>query len=218
MSEISAVRPTSFCNFNCICTKCDCTFKHYIESLDERRIANNIYSKVKNIKEHVQEDNRDTRRANCRFGQLCSREDCGFRHFIDCDGRKKFIAAYNAKSSSPAAKTSVAPSPAPVAVAATAAVAAPAATTHSAPRIAPTTTSSAEVVVLRNTVSTLQNKVKDLESIIAALQATNLKLEDKVESQIHIIAKLSKQDSPSKFASAGSKSWADLMAEESDGE
>jgi hypothetical protein len=200
MSEISATRPTSFCNFNCICTKCDCTFKHYIESLDERRFANNIYSKVKNIKEHVQEDNRETRRANCHYGQLCSREDCGFRHFLDWDGRKKFIAAFNAaKSTTIQSQPSFRhPSAAPISAAASS---------------APPTTSS-EVVVLRNTVSTLQNKVKDLESIITALQATNLELENKVESQVHIIAKLSKEDSPSKFASAGSRTWADLMAEE----
>ena len=190
MSEISATRPTSFCNFNCICTKCDCTFKHHIETLDERRFANNIYSKVKNIKEHVQEDSRDTRRANCRFGQLCTREDCGFRHFLDYDGRKKFNAAFSA------AKTDFTqPSFAPAPV-----------------------TSQNEVVVLRNTVSTLQNKVKDLESIIAALQVSNLSLEEKVASQINIIAKLSKEESPSKFASAGSRTWADIMAEENEDE
>lgn len=149
-------RPVSFCNFNCICTKSECNFKHNIESLSERRFAASVYGKIENIKENIHEDNQEIRKANCRFGQLCEREDCGYRHFLNYEGRKKFIAALKSKKTAPT--KSVAKPP-----------------TSSAPAAK---SSESEIETLKSTVTTLQDKVVSLEDQVARLNAIIVRLQN----------------------------------------
>lgn len=81
------------CGYNCICTKKECTLQHSIKSFEERKFAANIYGLIPDIKEHTKEDNFETRKVNCFKGQLCNKSDCGFKHFLNYEGRQKFSLA-----------------------------------------------------------------------------------------------------------------------------
>jgi hypothetical protein len=83
------------CGYNCRCTKQDCNQKHYISSFEERKFAANIWGMIPDISDHIKETNVETRKVNCHKGQLCQKADCGYRHFLDPEGRQKFIAAMN---------------------------------------------------------------------------------------------------------------------------
>jgi len=83
------------CGYNCRCTKQDCDQKHYISSFEERKFAANIWGMIPDISDHIKETNVETRKVNCHKGQLCAKPDCGYRHFLDPEGRQKFIAAMN---------------------------------------------------------------------------------------------------------------------------
>ena len=82
----------AFCNFNCLCLDSDCKFSHTYP-IKDRRIIRNIFDKINNPDKN--EPNPDTRRANCRFGQLCYNKNCGFRHRLAFDVRIKLLDAFN---------------------------------------------------------------------------------------------------------------------------
>lgn len=86
---------TYYCNFNCICTKTVCENKHHFATLDERKFACSIYNLIPDIKEFVKEENPEKRKMSCFHGQLCTKKDCGFRHYLNPEGRDKFNFAMN---------------------------------------------------------------------------------------------------------------------------
>lgn len=79
------------CNLNCICINSDCSYKHYI-SYKERKIVKKFYDIIEDI--NKDENNLDTRKKNCTFGQLCDKETCGFRHRLSFRNREKLIVSY----------------------------------------------------------------------------------------------------------------------------
>jgi hypothetical protein len=79
------------CNKNCICSDSDCSFKHYIESYKERKLVKSFYDKLVITKD---EPNSDSRKKNCTFGQLCDKENCGYRHRLSYADREKLIVSY----------------------------------------------------------------------------------------------------------------------------
>ena len=167
-------RQSPFCNFNCICTKSDCGFQHNISSLDQRRFYSSVYNKIGNIKKYTNEDNFDTRRSNCTFGQLCEREDCGYRHFLNYEGRKKFITSLkNVKTSSSAPQAAQVTQVAQVPQAAqlsqvTQVSQVPLTQSYSSRLMAP---EKSEIVTLKETVTILKAKVESLEDHVKHLNA-----------------------------------------------
>lgn len=81
------------CGYNCICTKKECALPHHIKSYEDRKFAANIYGFIPDIRDHIKEDNVETRKVNCFKGQLCQNKECGFRHFLDPEGRQQFAMA-----------------------------------------------------------------------------------------------------------------------------
>ena len=81
------------CNFNCLCSREECDFKHNIRTLEERKFASRVFNSIPRIKDHQSELSPETRRANCSYGQLCDKETCGFKHGLDYEFRAKFSAA-----------------------------------------------------------------------------------------------------------------------------
>ena len=75
------------CNFNCTCVRPDCSFKHRIESLDERKQFKELYDKVYDRSAHNETDPEGCRHKTCFHGLLCNREDCGFKHYCNYQGR-----------------------------------------------------------------------------------------------------------------------------------
>lgn len=82
------------CNFNCICINSDCIYRHYI-TFKERKYVANIYKNIPDIKELINENNNEGRKANCIYGQLCRNKDCGFKHRLSPEGRFKIIDEYD---------------------------------------------------------------------------------------------------------------------------
>ena len=95
------------CNFNCICTKSDCYYNHYLKTLEERRFASKVYRKIPNVKEAVNEDNTYCRKRNCLYGQLCDRSCCGYRHYLNHSTRLIFIANLDKARSTPSYFTKI---------------------------------------------------------------------------------------------------------------
>lgn len=79
------------CNKNCICSDSDCSFNHYITSYKERKLVKLFYDKLDITKD---EPNSESRKKNCTFGQLCDKENCGYRHRLSYADREKLIVSY----------------------------------------------------------------------------------------------------------------------------
>lgn len=202
-------RQISFCNFNCICTKSDCGFQHNISSLGQRRFYSSVYNKIGNIKKYTNEDNFDTRRSNCTYGQLCEREDCGYRHFLNYEGRKKFITSLkNAKTSSSAPQAPRATQVSQVAqdtqvsqdsqVAQVAQVSQVPLTQSYSSRLM--TPEKSEMVTLKETVTILKAKVESLEDHVKHLNA--------------IIDQLKGVPVPTISLAIDTRNWADISDDE----
>lgn len=83
---------TPFCNLNCICVNCDCSFNHF-PNFKDRKIIKNLFDNLHNPSKF--EPYPHIRKANCRFGQLCFNKDCGFRHRLSFNDRNALIKAFN---------------------------------------------------------------------------------------------------------------------------
>ena len=140
---MSGSAKTITCHFNCVCTRDVCDFKHIIRTLEERKFASRVFNNVPRIKEHQDEENPDTRRANCIYGQLCDKESCGFRHNLDFEYRSKFSAALKAAKE----------------------------TKKTAAVVAVVTTATSEVSELKAKVATLEETVAQLTEKLSALSA-----------------------------------------------
>jgi len=191
------------CNFNCICTKADCDFRHNIESIEERRFAANVYGKIPRIKEAITEENADTRKKNCSYGQLCDRSDCGYRHFLNPSTRLIFIANLEKAKAAP-------PTPPRAAAVTTATTATAAATAAPAPRVA-TAATAATVLVSARPTAVSSSEVSELKKTVASLEEKVKELSEKLLSLSSIVGKiqLKEEIASSEQSAAVSTSWAD---------
>jgi hypothetical protein len=80
------------CNLNCLCVDGDCPYTH-LPILKDRKIVKKIYDGLSGISKN--EDKMDKRKANCRFGQLCYNDCCGFRHRLSVKDRQRLIKSFN---------------------------------------------------------------------------------------------------------------------------
>jgi hypothetical protein len=80
------------CNMNCICVDGDCPYTH-LPILKDRKIVKKLFDSLSGLSKV--EENMDKRKANCRFGQLCYNDKCGFRHRLSVNDRQKLIKAFN---------------------------------------------------------------------------------------------------------------------------
>ena len=148
---MSGSAKTITCNFNCVCTREVCDFKHIIRTLEERKFASKVLNSIPRVKEHQTEENPETRRANCSYGQLCDKESCGFRHNLDFEFRSKFSAAM--KTAKETKKTAAV--------------------------VAVVTTATSEVSELKAKVATLEETVTQLTEKLSALSAVVGKMSTK---------------------------------------
>jgi len=75
------------CNFSCSCVRDDCSYKHQIDDLENRKKFKEIYDKLYDKDKHRETDPEGKRMKNCFNGYLCKNKDCGFKHFCSFDGR-----------------------------------------------------------------------------------------------------------------------------------
>ena len=80
------------CNFCAICVDADCKFEHSI-SIKDRRVVKKLYDGL--VHPNKVEPNPEKRRANCKFGQICWTEKCGFRHRLAFSDRMKLVDGFN---------------------------------------------------------------------------------------------------------------------------
>lgn len=80
------------CNCSSFCVDTDCRFYHNI-SIKDRKIVRKLYDGL--IRPNKSESNPGSRRANCKFGQICWNNDCGFRHRLCFEDRVKLIEGFN---------------------------------------------------------------------------------------------------------------------------
>lgn len=76
------------CNFNCICNRDDCSYKHYLNTVDERKAFKELFDATYDKSRHNETDPKGERRRMCLFGHLCGKDDCGFKHFCNIDCRR----------------------------------------------------------------------------------------------------------------------------------
>lgn len=82
------------CNFCCSCVRDDCSFKHRIELLENRKKFKEIYEKLHDKEKYRETDPDGCRLKNCFYGYLCNNKDCGFKHFCSYEGRVVIIRAW----------------------------------------------------------------------------------------------------------------------------
>ena len=80
------------CNCSSFCVDSDCRFYHNI-SIKDRKVVRKLYDGL--VRPNKAEPNAGTRRANCKFGQICWNKDCGFRHRLCFEDRIKLIEGFN---------------------------------------------------------------------------------------------------------------------------
>lgn len=82
------------CNFNCICNKETCEYKHLI-SYDKRIALNSSLSDIENIDDYRKEEFSMIRKVPCNFGCLCNNKSCNFKHGFNFSGRELIIEKFN---------------------------------------------------------------------------------------------------------------------------
>ena len=82
------------CNFNCTCSHSDCSFYHHIPDVIDRIKFKELYDKTYDKTLHNETDPEGVRKMTCKFGLLCSKEDCGFKHFSNFTGRSLLIKSW----------------------------------------------------------------------------------------------------------------------------
>lgn len=80
------------CNFCAMCVDSDCKFEHSIV-IKDRRVVKKLYDGL--VCPNKNEPNPEKRRANCKFGQICWSEKCGFRHRLAFSDRMKLVNGFN---------------------------------------------------------------------------------------------------------------------------
>lgn len=86
------------CSWNCLCKIPTCDKLHAIPDINDRTIfREKIYSTI-NPKEYNETDPEGVRRAPCKMGQICNRENCNFLHRINFEGRQKLIKLWYRES------------------------------------------------------------------------------------------------------------------------
>lgn len=75
------------CNFNCTCIRPDCSYTHYLITLEEREAFKKLFEETIKNTPHNEPDYEGTRKKICVFGMLCKNPDCGYKHFCDIDSR-----------------------------------------------------------------------------------------------------------------------------------
>lgn len=76
------------CKFNCICNRDDCSFRHYLTDPVDRKSFKEILDANYDKSRHNETDPSGIRRRVCFYGHLCGKDDCGFQHFCNVEGRK----------------------------------------------------------------------------------------------------------------------------------
>jgi hypothetical protein len=61
--------------------------------LKDRKIVKKLFDGLSGSSKT--EDNMEKRKANCRFGQLCYNDSCGFRHRLSVKDRQRLIKVFN---------------------------------------------------------------------------------------------------------------------------
>ena len=82
----------TICNHNSICIDPDCKFYHNI-SIKDRKIVRKLYDNL--VSPNKKEENSEIRKANCKFGQICYNEKCGFKHRLCFTDRMKIVDKFN---------------------------------------------------------------------------------------------------------------------------
>jgi len=75
------------CKFCCSCDRDDCSYKHRIDGLENRKKFKEIYDKLYDKEKFRETDPEGKRMKNCFHGYLCNNKDCGFKHFCSYEGR-----------------------------------------------------------------------------------------------------------------------------------
>ncbi len=82
----------TICNNNSICIDSDCKFYHNI-SIKDRKIVRKLYDEL--VSPNKKEENLESRKANCKFGQICYNVNCGFKHRLNFIDRMKIVNKFN---------------------------------------------------------------------------------------------------------------------------
>jgi hypothetical protein len=100
-TEVKKFKP-SICRYNTSCKFETCNKEHAIPYHLRLKIIKIIEDNPEFHELHSKEDFPLMRIAPCRFGQLCIKEDCTFKHGMNPEGRKKISKEF--RSSKPYVK------------------------------------------------------------------------------------------------------------------
>ena len=82
------------CNFNCTCTHQDCSYYHHLPNIEDRIAFKGLYDSIYDKTKHNETDPEGCRKVVCKFGLLCNKEDCGFKHFCNHNGRAELCKSW----------------------------------------------------------------------------------------------------------------------------
>lgn len=89
---------TKTCNFNCVCNREGCAYKHYLVSADERKAFKELVDSAYDKTLHNETDPDGVRHRICVFGHLCGKEACTFKHFCNFEGRRLLQQSWRKQS------------------------------------------------------------------------------------------------------------------------
>ena len=92
------------CNFNCTCNREECSFYHHVTDLKDRIKLKAVWDELYDKKKHNETDPEGVRKSVCRFGVLCGKDGCNFKHFINTEGRQAIGKVWNKDNRSNKAK------------------------------------------------------------------------------------------------------------------
>ena len=88
---------TTTCKYNTSCKKENCTYLHAIPFNFRQKILQIIEEHPEIREQFFEDDLPEVRLAYCRFGQLCNKSTCNYKHGLTFDGRKKMSELFYAK-------------------------------------------------------------------------------------------------------------------------
>lgn len=92
--QMSAQVVSKTCNFNCTCTRPDCSFNHHISDLEERTQMKALWDELYDKTAHNETDPEGVRKVVCNFGLLCNKDGCNFKHYCNFTGRQVITRAW----------------------------------------------------------------------------------------------------------------------------